>query len=108
MVAGEQIEIIRNNPPDSDATHPAQPGAQQQNPQSKRAKKIRRYLSANPENTRLAFVHDQVANSRQHNRKKRFYGYLRNQIQGEEKKATVLELTEIAGKMNDADKRELA
>ena len=40
MVAGEQIEIIRNNPPDSDATHPAQPGAQQQNPQSKRAKKL--------------------------------------------------------------------
>ena len=64
-VAGEQIDIIRNNPPDPDATHP-QPGAQQANAESKLGKKrkiIRDHLRANAENTWLAFVDEDVATS---------------------------------------------
>jgi hypothetical protein len=97
-VAGEQIDIIRSNPPDSDATHP-QPGAQQRNSRSRldqRTKRIRTYLTTDPPNTRLAFVHEQVANKGQNDLKKRFYGYLRRNIQNQQKEATVQELINIA------------
>ena len=109
-VAGEQIDIIRTNPPDSDATHP-QPGAQQPNAESKLGKKrkeIRDHLTANSEITWLAFVHEDVATATKKENIRHYYKYLRTKIQGEEKKATVQELWNIAQRMTEAEKRDLA
>ena len=108
-VAGEQIDIIRNNPPDSDspdseATYQlAPPGAQQPNQESKlgkRTKQIRKYLRAHPD-TRLAFVHDEVANR---GTNQQFYKYLRGQLQPPHFRATVDELVGKAQSMTPADK----